>query len=178
MLTTNWNRMLVFACVLLGGLTIQHAAAQTYVRGLNQCTRTQWDPNVAALYVVNSCNVPVYVGMTSDSGYFWGGANIGPNSRDLASTFGMGYSPRRDGTVWLFTCPQGDTPAMPGGNLWLPHNYRGEYSCQDNSGQSSVGSSPTYQQSGQNSWNTGNNQQAPAARPSTYSCSDPPCTAR
>ena len=173
--TTNQNRLLAMACALLfGGLTIQNAAAQTYVRGLNQCTRTQYESNNAALYVVNNCNVPVYVGMTSDSGNFWGGANIGPDSRAMVSTFGMGYSPRRDGTVWLFTCPQGDTPVMPGGNASMPNNYRGGYTCQDVSGRSSDGSSPMYQQSRQNSSNT----QAPAARPSTYSCSEPPCTTR
>jgi hypothetical protein len=128
--TTNRNRLLAIACALLfAAITIQHAAAQTYVRGLNQCTRTQYDASEAALYVVNSCNVPVYVSMTSDSGNFWGGANIGPGSRDLASTFGMGYDPRKDGTVWLFTCPQGYTPVMPGGSAWMPHNYRGEYYC-------------------------------------------------
>jgi hypothetical protein len=174
MLTTNRNRLLAMACVLLfGGLTIQPAAAQTYVRGLNQCTRTQYESNNAALYVVNNCNVPVYVGMTSDSGNFWGGANIGPDSRAMVSTFGMGYSPRRDGTVWLFTCPQGDTPVMPGGSASMPNNYRGGYTCQDFSGRSSDGPSPMYQQSRQNS----SNAQPPAARPS-YSCSEPPCTAR
>jgi hypothetical protein len=131
MLTTNRNRLLAMTCALLfGGMTIQHAAAQTYVRGLNQCTRTQYESNNAALYVVNNCNVAVYVGMTSDSGNFWGGTNIGPDSRAMVSTFGMGYNPRRDGTVWLFTCPQGDTPVMTNGGAWMPNNYRGEYTCQ------------------------------------------------
>lgn len=103
------------------------------VAGLRQCTSTQWDANVAALYVVNRCNVPVYVGFTSVSGQFWGGANMGPNSRSLVSTFGMGYDPKRDSTVWLYTCPQYDTPMIPNGtpngSSDMPHNYNGECSC-------------------------------------------------
>jgi hypothetical protein len=43
------------------------------VRGLNQCTRTQYESNNAALYVVNNCNVPVYVGMPSHNGNVSGG---------------------------------------------------------------------------------------------------------
>ena len=175
MLTKNHNRLLAMACSLLfAGLTSQHAAAQTYVRGLNQCTRTQYDPSVAALYVVNNCNVAVYVGMTSDSGNFWGATDVGPNNRAMVTTFGMGYSPRTDGTVWLFTCPHGDTPVMMNGSAWMPHNYRGEYTCQEVSGGSSDATSQRYQQSPQNSSST----EAPAARPSTYSCAQPPCTAR
>jgi hypothetical protein len=108
---------------------IQQSVEQTYDRGLNQCTRTQYDPSVAALYIVNSCNVAVTVDFTSNSGNAWGEANIGPNSRGSVATFGMGYDPRRDGAVWLFTCPKGDTPVMPGGNPWMSHNYRGDYLC-------------------------------------------------
>lgn len=100
-----------------------------YVDGVPQCTRTQYEYQGGSLFVVNSCNIGITAVMTSDSGNFWGQIDVGPNNRNEATAFGIGYSPRRDGSVYLLTCPKGSQPMLPGGDFSIPHNYRGLYRC-------------------------------------------------
>jgi tetratricopeptide (TPR) repeat protein len=99
------------------------------INGLPQCAKTQYESQDAALWVVNSCNTAVTVEFTSDSGNTWGTVDVGPSNRAAVSTSGIGYSPKKDGTVYLFTCPKGSHPEMSNGNSWLPHNYKGQYIC-------------------------------------------------
>lgn len=105
--------------------------AQTrYVEGMPQCARTQYEYQGASLFIVNTCNVPISVVYTSDSGNTWGeSVNVSPGSSTEVTAFGMGYNPQTDGRVWLYTCPNGTQPVMPDGNFFLPHNYKGAYSC-------------------------------------------------
>ncbi len=102
-----------------------------FVNGLPQCTRTQFEYQGATLWIVNNCNVNVTVGLTSDSGNTWGQVDVGPNSRTAATIFGIGYSPKKDGTVYLFTCPKGSQPVLPNGNPSMPRNYKGQYTCHE-----------------------------------------------
>jgi hypothetical protein len=100
-----------------------------YVRGLSQCTRTQYENQGGTLWIVNNCNVPVTVQLTSDSGNTWGQVDVSPNNRAAASMMGMGYNPRKDGTVYLFTCPKGSQPVLPNGSFFLARNYKGQFTC-------------------------------------------------
>jgi hypothetical protein len=101
-----------------------------FIRGIPQCTRTQYQSQGASLWLLNSCNVPVTVEFTSDSGHTWGqAAVVNAGSRVELTTFGIGYDPRKDGNVYLFTCPNGSQPVMPNGNAFLPRNYKGEFTC-------------------------------------------------
>ena len=78
---------------------------------------------------MNSCNIAVTVEFTSDSGNTWGQADVGPSDRTEVRAFGIGYSPRKDGTVYLFTCPKGSQPVLPNGSPFLARNYRGQFTC-------------------------------------------------
>jgi hypothetical protein len=99
------------------------------VRGVPQCTRTQYESQGATLWIVNSCSIAVTVELTSDSGNTWGQVDVGPNNRTAATIFGIGYSPRKDGTVYLFTCPKGSQPVLPNGSPFLSRNYKGQFMC-------------------------------------------------
>jgi hypothetical protein len=100
-----------------------------FIDGIPQCTRTQYESRDASLYVLNTCNTAVTVVMTSDSGNFWGQLDVSPNSHTAATNLGIGYSPRKDGGVYLFTCPRGSQPVLPNGSAWIPKNYKGQYTC-------------------------------------------------
>jgi hypothetical protein len=100
-----------------------------YIQGLSQCTRKQYESQGGILWIVNNCNVSVTVQLTSDSGNTWGQVDVSPNNRAAASTMGMGYSPRKDGTVYLFTCPKGSQPVLPDGSPFLARNYKGQFTC-------------------------------------------------
>jgi len=102
-----------------------------YIKGVPQCTRTQYDNQYARLWIVNSCNIAVTVEFTSDSGNTWGQADVGPSDRTEVRAFGIGYSPRKDGTVYLFTCPKSSQPVLPNGSPFLARNYRGQFTCAD-----------------------------------------------
>jgi hypothetical protein len=104
-------------------------ASSRFTSGVPQCTRTQYENQGATLWIVNSCNIPVTVEMTSDSGNTWGQVDVGPNNRVAASIIGIGYSPQKDGTIYLFTCPKGAQPVLPNGNAFLARNYKGQFTC-------------------------------------------------
>ena len=106
------------------------ASSPRFVRGLPQCTRTQYQSQGASLWLLNSCNVPVNVEFTSDSGNTWGQVTVvNAGSRVELTAIGIGYDPRKDGTVYLFTCPSGSQPVMPNGNAIPLRNYKGEFTC-------------------------------------------------
>jgi hypothetical protein len=100
-----------------------------FINGLPQCARTQYENQGATLWIVNSCNIAVTVELTSDSGNTWGQVDVGPSNRTAATIFGIGYSPRNDGTVYLFTCPKGSQPVLPNGSPFLARNYKGQFTC-------------------------------------------------
>jgi hypothetical protein len=100
-----------------------------YVQGLSRCTRTQYDNQGGTLWIVNNCDIPVTVQLTSDSGNTWGQVDVSPNNRTAAFTMGIGYSPQKDGTVYLFTCPKGSQPVLPNGSPFLARNYKGQFTC-------------------------------------------------
>lgn len=100
-----------------------------FVSGVPRCTRTEYQYQNATLWIVNSCNIPVTVELTSDSGNTWGQVDVAPGNRTAATMFGIGYSPRKDGTVYLFTCPKGFQPVLPDGSPFLARNYKGEFTC-------------------------------------------------
>lgn len=111
--------------------TSPNAANSTsrFINGLPNCARTQYKNQNATLWIVNSCKVPVTVELTSDSGNTWGQVDVSPDNRTAASIFGIGYSPRKDGTVYLFTCPKGSQPVLPNGSPFLARNYKGQFTC-------------------------------------------------
>jgi hypothetical protein len=100
-----------------------------YVQAVQQCARTQYENQGATLWVVNSCNIAITVEFTSDSGNTWGQVDVGPSHRTAVSTIAMGYSPQKDGTVYLFACPKGSQPVLPNGSYFLARNYKGQFRC-------------------------------------------------
>jgi len=105
----------------------QSSSLGRFTHGMGQCTHSEYQPG--RLWIVNSCNTAVAVMFTSDSGNFWGETDVGAGDRTMVSTMGMGYDPRKDGKVYLFTCPKGSQPVAPDGNVWLSRSYKGEYVC-------------------------------------------------
>jgi hypothetical protein len=105
------------------------SSANRYVSGVPQCTVTQMDPQFSTLWIVNKCNIAVAVMWTSDSGNSWGMVNIQGGNRAMVSQSGIGYT-RKDGRVYLFTCPINTTPVLPNGNGIWSRTYKGEYTCQ------------------------------------------------
>jgi hypothetical protein len=91
------------------------------------CVRTEYLNG--SLFMINGCNVAVTNEFTSDSGNTWGQGDLAAGQRSQATMMGMGYNPNTDGTVYNFSCPQGDQPVMPNHSAWIPHNYKGPFLC-------------------------------------------------
>jgi hypothetical protein len=105
-------------------------ASSRFIKGVPQCATTQYQTQgVATLWIVNSCNIAVTVQLTSDSGNAWGQTDVGPSSRAAFAEAGIGYNPRTDGVLHLFTCPKGSDPVMPNGKPFWSRNYKGEFTC-------------------------------------------------
>ncbi len=113
--------------------TPQNAASSSarFTNGVPQCTRTEYENSNATLWIVNSCDIAVTVELTSDSGNTWGQRDVGPNNRTAATVFGIGYSPQKDGRVYLFTCTKGSQPVLPNGSPFLSRNYKGQFTCRE-----------------------------------------------
>jgi hypothetical protein len=103
-------------------------SSSRFISGLPQCARTQYENRGASLWITNSCNVAVTVEFTSDSGNTWGETSVGPGNRAEVRTMGM-YDPRKDGTVYLFTCPKDSQPVQPNGDPLPLRNYKGTSTC-------------------------------------------------
>jgi len=110
--------------------TVRNSPSQgsQYVDGIppGQCTRDEY--TAGNLWIINRCNKSVTVMWTTDSGNGWGTTDIGADGRQMVSAAGVGYT-RKDGRVWLFTCPQGAVPVMPNGSEISSTNYKGTFKC-------------------------------------------------
>jgi hypothetical protein len=98
-------------------------------QGVANCTHTLYDAKSANLWIVNTCDIPLTVAMTSASGNISGQRDVAANTKAVATSMALGYKPRRDGRVYLFPCPKGYEPVLPNGNPLPARNYKGSFMC-------------------------------------------------
>jgi hypothetical protein len=113
-------------------LAVQSATAPSQpgkIQGVPNCTHTLYDTKTANLWIVNTCNTPVTVAITSASGHIWGQRDVAANNKTAATSIAFGYKPRRDGTVHLFPCLKGYQPVLPNGYPLPTRNYKGSFMC-------------------------------------------------
>ena len=115
----------ILAVLLLFDYYNSKCGAQTsrFVTGVPDCGETTYESG--NLFVVNVCDIDVYVHWTSD-GNVWGGTNLGPH--ESQNTGESSEAVNRAGGVRLFTCPGNSTPEDTQGQPVGPH-YRGPYRC-------------------------------------------------